>query len=66
MSTMHQQQVIMWLGVEIAEKRARIADLENELVNTHEALEVALAKLRQLDETENLGEDEAGEREDEE
>ncbi len=29
-STMHQQQVIMWLGVELAEKKSRIVDLENE------------------------------------
>ncbi|MEJ7873181.1 MAG: hypothetical protein WKF67_13065 [Rubrobacteraceae bacterium] len=46
MSTMHQQQVIMWLGVELAEKKSRIVDLENENQQLRHALEHALANTR--------------------
>jgi hypothetical protein len=45
-STMHQQQVIMWLGIELAEKKSRIVDLENENHQLRHALEHALANTR--------------------
>ncbi len=46
---MHQQQVIMWLGIELAEKMSRIMDLENENHALHHALEEALMKTEEPD-----------------
>ena len=65
MTTMDQQRVIMWLGVELAEKKSEIADLELEaqglrqqLGKTNEGLLAAIDKIRILEQDDQQQEQE--------